>query len=141
MLFRSTLKPPERTPRRQQESFDRFQHEYNHERPHESLEDRTPASCYQPSPRTMPRRVPELAYADDCELRRVSQQGSVKMHGARTFISEIFAYQWLGLRALDERYFEVPYGPVRLGFLDASGHTFHRSLHLAVRRRLGLEQT
>ena len=138
-LKQSTLKPPERNSRRQQESFDRFQHEYNHERPHESLEDETPAACYQPSPRQMPRRVPELDYGEEVEVRRVSQQGSLKMRGVRTFISEIFAYEWLGLRALDERYFEVLYGPVRLGFLDTREHTFHRALHLALRRRLGLE--
>jgi putative transposase len=139
-LKQATLRPPERNPRRQQDAFDRFQHEYNHERPHESLEDQTPASCYRPSSRSMPRRVPELEYGDGIEVRRVSQQGSVKMHGARTFISEIFAYEWLGLRALDERYFEVLYGPVRLGFLDTREHTFHRALHIAVRRRLGLPE-
>jgi hypothetical protein len=88
----------------------------------------------------MPRRVPELEYADDVVVRRVSQQGSVKMRGARTFISEIFAYEWLGLRALDPRYFEVLYGPVRLGFLDTREHTFHRALHVGLRRRLGLDQ-
>jgi putative transposase len=55
----------------------------------------------------MPRRVPELDYGDGIQVRRVSQQGSLKMHGERTFVSEIFAYQWLGLRAIDERYFEV----------------------------------
>jgi hypothetical protein len=87
----------------------------------------------------MPRRVPELEYGDEVVLRRVSQQGSLKLHGQRTFISEIFAYQWLGLRALDERYFEVLYGPVSLGFLDSRDHTFHRALHLTLRRRLGLE--
>ena len=139
-LKQATLQPPERTARRQQAAFDRFQHEYNHERPHESLDDRTPASCYRPSPRPMPRRVPELEYGDDVDVRRVSQQGSLKMNGARTFISEIFAYEWLGLRALDERYFEVLYGPVRLGFLDTHAHTFQRALHVALRRRLGLEQ-
>ena len=127
MLKQSTLASPERNPRRQREAFDRFQHEYNHERPHESLEDRTPAGCYQASGRPMPRRVPELEYGDEVEMRRVSQQGSVKMGGMRTLISEIFAYEWLGLRALDERYFEVLYGPVRLGFLDTREHTFHRA--------------
>ena len=138
-LKQSTLRPLERTPRRQQDAFDRFQHEYNYERPHESLEDLTPAACYRPSPRSMPRRVPELEYGDDVVVRRVSQQGSVKINGARTFVSEIFAYEWLGLRALDERYYEVRYGPVRLGFLDTREHQFHRALHVALRRRLGLE--
>src|SRR5580700_11269022 len=78
-LKQATLQPPERNPRRQQEAFDRFQQEYNHERPHEALEDQTPASCYVPSCRQMPRRVPELEYGDDVVLRRISQQGSLKM--------------------------------------------------------------
>src|SRR5271169_1199585 len=56
-LKQSTWCPPERNPRRQQEAFDRFQHEYNHERPHEALGDQTPARCFAPSPRPMPRRV------------------------------------------------------------------------------------
>jgi hypothetical protein len=41
---------------------------------------------------------------------------------------------------LDERYFEVLYGPVRLRFLDTRERTFHCALHLAVRRRSGLEE-
>jgi putative transposase len=139
-LKQATLSPPERDTRRQQESFQRFQHEYNCERPHEALDDRTPASFYAASCRPMPRRVPELEYGDDRQVRRVSQQGSLKMAGERTFISEIFAYEWLGLRALDERYFEVSYGPVLLGFLDTHRHLFHRALSLALRRKLKLEQ-
>jgi transposase InsO family protein len=137
-LKQSTLAPPERNARRQQEAFDRFQQEYNHERPHEALEDQTPASWYERSPRSMPRRVPEPEYGDDVVVRRVSQQGSLKMNGERTFVSEIFAYEWLGLRALDERYFEVMYGPVRVGFLDGFRHEFHRALGVALRRRLKL---
>jgi putative transposase len=138
-LKQATLRPPERTPRRQQEAFDRFQREYNFERPHESLQDRTPASCYTASCRPMPRRTPELDYGDDLVVRRVSAQGSLKMNGERSFISEIFAHQWLGLRALDGRYYEVLYGPVRLGFLDTHQHEFHRALHVWLRRKLDLE--
>jgi putative transposase len=98
-LKQATLSPPERTARRQQAAFDRFQQEYNHERPHEALDHRTPASCYAASCRRMPRRVPELDYGDDIEVRRISQQGSLKWRGERIFVSEIFAYEWLGLRA------------------------------------------
>ena len=138
-LKQATLNPPERTPRRQQEAFDRFQQDYNHERPHEALGDATPASRYTPSCRQLPRRMPELEYGQDIIVRRISQQGSLKMNNERTFVSEIFAYEWMGLRALDERYYEVLYGPVRLGFLDTFQHTFHRALPIATRRRLGLE--
>jgi transposase InsO family protein len=137
-LKQATLSPPERNPRRQQDAFDRFRHQYNHERPHEALGDQTPATHYTASSRPMPRRVPELDYGDDLDVRRVSQQGSLKMNGQRTFVSEIFAYQWLGLRALNERYFEVLYGSVTVGFLDTFRHLFHRTLSVALRRRLGI---
>ena len=137
-LKQATLTPPERNARRQQDAFDRFRREYNHERPHEALEDATPASRYAASSRPMPRRLPELEYGDEVEVRRISQQGSLKWRGERTFISEIFAYEWLGLKTLDERYCEVLYGPVVVGFFDAHQHRFHRALSLRLRRQLGL---
>ena len=84
----------------------------------------------------MPRRIPELEYPEDTLVRRVSQQGSIKMKGERTFISEIFAYEWMGLRALDERYYEVLYGPVKLGYLDTHKHQFHRKAPLAIQEVL-----
>lgn len=136
-LKQATLKPPQRTVRRQQEAFDRFQQEYNHERPHESLQNQTPASFYTPSCRPMPRRVRELEYDAEVLVRRISQQGSLRMNGERIFLSEIFAYEWLGLRAVDERYFQVLYGPVLLGYLDSFRHVFHRMLSPALRQRLG----
>ena len=138
-LKQATLQPPEGTARRQQDAFDRFLHQYNHDRPHEALDDATPASCYTASCRPMPRRVPELDYGEDVMVRRISQQGSLKVNGERTFVSEIFAYEWMGLRALDERYSEVLYGPVTVGFLDTFRHLFHRALSVGLRRRLGME--
>jgi transposase InsO family protein len=138
-LQQATLQPPERTARRQQDAFDRFLHEYNHDRPHEALDDATPASYYTASCRQMPRRVPELDYGDDVMVRRISQQGSLKVNGERTFVSEIFAHEWMGLRALDERYSEVLYGPITVGFFDTFRHLFHRALSVRLRRRLGME--
>jgi putative transposase len=138
-LKQATLQPPARNARRQQDAFDRFLHEYNHDRPHEALDDATPASCYTASCRQMPRRVPELDYGEDVMVRRISQQGSLKVNGERTFVSEIFAHEWMGLRALDERYSEVLYGPVTVGFLDTFRHLFYRALSVRLRRRLGME--
>ncbi len=138
-LKQATLQPPERNARRQQAAFDRFLHEYNHDRPHEALDDATPASYYTASCRQMPRRVPELDYGDDVMVRRISQQGSLKVNGERTFVSEIFAHEWMGLRALDERYSEVLYGPITVGFFDTFRHLFHRALSVRLRRRLGME--
>jgi transposase InsO family protein len=125
-LKQATARPPQATARLQQKAFYEFQQEYNEERPHEALDNHTPQSCYQASPRCYPRRVPELEYGDLMETRRISQQGSLKWNGERTFISEVFAYETLGLRVIDERWLEVYYGPIRLGWLDGYRHGFSR---------------
>lgn len=137
-LKQATLRPPERNARRQQLAFDHFRREFNEQRPHEALGQRTPASCYAPSPRAMPRRVGEIEYGADLIVRRISQQGSLKWKSERTFLSEIFAYELVGLRPLDERWWTVFYGPVQLGWLDTFRHRFHRRLNLRLRRQFGL---
>ena len=111
---------------KQQKAFDSFQREYNQDRPHEALNNATPQSCYQASPRCYPRRIAELDYGDEMEVRRVSQQGSVKWEGERAYISEVFGYEPLGLKKAAERWLEVYYGPVLLGWLDGKGHRFSR---------------
>jgi putative transposase len=138
-LKQSVLTPPAATPRKQQVDFDSFQHEYNHERPHDGLDGATPASAYVPSSRPMPRGIPALVYGDDLEVRKVYDGGQLQRKGVRTFISEIFAGEWLGLRACNERYFEVLYGPVLLGYLDTHTHRFHRRLTATIARHLGLD--
>jgi transposase InsO family protein len=125
-LKQATANPPQATARLQQKAFHEFQQEYNEQRPHEALDNCTPQSCYQASPRCYPRRVREVEYGDEMEIRRVSQQGSVKWKGERTYISEVFAYQPLGLKALDDRWLEMYYGPIRLGWLDSYHHIFRR---------------
>ena len=59
-LRRETLRPPAAAARKQQERFHAFQQVYDHERLHQGLDHLTPAACYTGSPRSMPRRVPEL---------------------------------------------------------------------------------
>jgi len=131
-LKQATARPPQATARLQQKAFHEFQRQYNEQRPHEALQDRTPQACYQASPHCFPRRVPQVEYGD-LETRRVSQQGSVKWKGERTFISEVFASEPLGLKAVDERWLEIYYGPVQLGWLDGYRHRFSRRKPKALR--------
>ncbi len=133
-LKQATAMPPEPTARLQQKAFHRFQREYNEDRPHEALDNRTPESCYAASPRRYPRRLPELEYGDEMEVRRVSQHGSVKWNGERTFISEVFGYEHLGLKEVDERWLEVYYGPILLGWLDGHRHNFSRRMPKALQQ-------
>jgi len=48
-LKAETVRPPAADKQKQQDRFDDFRQRYNHERPHESLGQQTPASVYQPS--------------------------------------------------------------------------------------------
>jgi transposase InsO family protein len=126
-LKQETLRPPARNPQRQQDVFRRFQKLYNDERPHESLDYQTPAHCYAKSLRAFPRRVPEVSYDAGIVVRRVSQKGDLNWKNKRLFVSEIFAAQSLGLRPNHDRYYEVLYGPLVIGWFDTFRHQFHRT--------------
>ncbi len=139
-LKQDTLRPPACSRRRQQEEFDRFRQIYNYERPHEGLQDKTPASQYEPSPRPMPRRVPELEYAPDLIVRRVSTRGEFKWGGAKIFVSELLNYEAVGLKPHDDRFHEVFYGPVRIGWLDSHKLCFHRKLSKRLTEELGQDK-
>ena len=68
-----------------------------------------------------PSRLPELEYPPGVDLRRISQQGSVKWKGARAFVSEVLARESVGLLEVEEDFLEVYYGRLFLGWLDAAG--------------------
>ena len=70
-LKEETVTPPAADKHEQQARFDDFRHDFNHNRPHEALDQKVPAAFYQPSPRTMPDQVPEPWYDADHAVRRV----------------------------------------------------------------------
>lgn len=61
-LKRQAIKPVRRTCTVQQRNFNAFRHEYNDERPHETLGQETPASRYRVSRRPYPERLPAVEY-------------------------------------------------------------------------------
>jgi hypothetical protein len=124
-LKQETAAPPQATRLAQQRRFGTFRNIYNDQRPHEALNYKTPASCYVASARRLPARLPEPAFPAGCVLRKISQQGSLKWRGERTFISEVLARQPVGLLRADETYWEMYYGPVLVGWFDGRRHRFH----------------
>jgi len=125
-LKQETASPPRANLRRQQEAFLAFEKEYNYERPHEALQNRTPAELYEPSQRAYPSKLPELEYPGGVLLRRISQQGSLKWKCERTFISEVLARETVGLLEVDDACFEVYYGPLLIGWFDGKYAQFQR---------------
>ena len=77
VLKRDTARPPAGNLRAQQRRFDRFCAEYNHERPHEALNDQPPATSYTASPRPLPATLPPLEYPSHCEIRPGCARSSI----------------------------------------------------------------
>ena len=101
----------------QQRKFNRFREEFNNERPHEALDQQTPGSIYQPSPREMPNKLPPLEYPDRFEVRYVSANGGIRWHKGWINVSITCVGEYVGLEEIDEGVWNVYFGPLKLGRL------------------------
>jgi len=118
-LKRESTQPPRASLRAQQRAFERFQNEYNSERPHAALGQRTPAELYRTSPRSYPSKLPEIEYPSGFTVRRVRYAGTIKWKGGFVRISNVLAGEPVGLSQTDEDTWTIYYGPIELGRLDA----------------------
>lgn len=71
--------------RAQQRVFDLWRRQYNHERPHEALKRRRPATVYTPSPRNDPRPLVEIRTDPFSHLVRVDENGLIRLHRRNVF--------------------------------------------------------
>jgi len=92
LLGRVTLTEPIES----QVTLDRWRHEYNHQRPHEALAWRAPATRYRMSERAFPDRLPEPEY--DCETRRVQHGGRVSYRGRVFRVGKALRRETVGVR-------------------------------------------
>ena len=110
------------------EAFAPFRHRYNHERPHDSLQEATPASRYQPSVRAMPAYLPELEYPD-MDVRIVRAKGVITFRNQTWAVGEAFAKLPIGLRPSPQAdgQWEAYFGPCKLGILDFTSASLAKS--------------
>ena len=99
----------------QQRRLDEFRAIFNHERPHEALGQKTPASLYTCSPRPFPDQLPALEYPRQFEVRRVSRNGGFRWNSDRVHVSHALADQHIGLEPVDDGVWTPCFGPLRLG--------------------------
>lgn len=102
----------------QQRRFDAFCVEYNEQRPHESLNDQTPASAHPHAGRTYPRRLPDIEYGADTKVRRVRSNGMIKWRGRLHFISEALIGEPVGLTLITEDCWRIRFAELTLAILD-----------------------
>jgi putative transposase len=125
-LKEEATKPPAANWRAQQRPFDRFVLEYNEERPHEAIGQRTPHSLYRSSPRPYPARIAPIEYPGHFEVRRVSHNGGIRWRHSSSVgpnngwvnISHVLAEENVGLEEVDDGIWSVYFGPVLLGRFD-----------------------
>ena len=116
-LKEHTANPPHATLAEQQRAFDLFRRDYNDERPHEALGQKTPASHYEPSPRAMPDRPREPEYRDDFVVRRTNNSGHFSFKGETLPAGVPLSNQPIGLRQTDEGEWDLFYGPLLVGYV------------------------
>lgn len=117
-LKADTTRPPAANLQAQQRRFNRFRTEYNEERPHEALDQETPASVYQASPRRLPDRVPPIEYPAHFEVRLVSANSGIRWKRAWIGVTQTLAGEYVGLEEVDDGRWDVYFGAVRLGRMD-----------------------
>ena len=101
-LKRETARPPEKDHAAQQARFDAWRDEFNQERPHQALGQKTPASLYASSPRPLPSRLPEPDYPGHFQVRQVSKSSMFRFHHRQVFLSEALIEEHIGLEEIDE---------------------------------------
>jgi transposase InsO family protein len=116
-LKAEATKPPAANLQAQQRKFNTFRAEFNDERPHEALDQNTPASIYTESPRPMPDKLPQLEYPDRFEVRYVSANGGIRWNNKWVNVSSVCVGEHVGLEEIDDGIWNVYFGMFKLGRL------------------------
>jgi transposase InsO family protein len=117
-LKEHTTKPPGGDLLEQQEMFERFKYEYNYERPHEALGQRSPSSVYMPSSRAYPEKIPKIEYDEGVEARYIHKKGWFKWKGKSILLTKALAYETVALEQTDNHIWGIRFGSYKLAKLN-----------------------
>ncbi|MEO7359585.1 MAG: integrase core domain-containing protein [Gemmatimonadaceae bacterium] len=96
-LKRQAIKPVARTCAGQQKPFDAFRTEYNTVRPHEWLNQDTPASHYIDSRRPYPTRLRPLEYPGHFVVKKITTGGAFRFNHKLLYIADSLVDHRIGL--------------------------------------------
>jgi putative transposase len=116
-LLQDTATPPARSLREQLERLGRFQRLYNEERPHQALDNDTPAEHYAVSPRRFDGVLRAPDYGPDHVVRQVRHNGEIRWQGDTIYISEALIGEPVGLIENEDGSWTASYGPIALGVI------------------------
>jgi transposase InsO family protein len=104
--------------REQQKAFDVYRHDYNNDRPHESLNDKTPSDYYKKSSRPYVENPHPPEYDNNYLVRQVRHCGEIKFVGKRFYLTELLAGQPVGLREIEDGLWQIQFSFYVLGSID-----------------------
>jgi len=119
-LKADTTIPPAANRSAQQRRFNTWRIDFNEVRPHEALDNKTPASVYEPSTRTFPAKLITPEYPAHFEVRKVSANGGIRWHSAWVNVSHLLGGEYIGLEEVAADVWAVSFGPVSLGWLHTT---------------------
>jgi len=101
----------------QEQRFAVFKQDYNHERPHQALGQKPPATLYKRSTRAMPDRLPEPVYGAEVAARQVRSNGEIRWRGDLIHVSSALTGEAVGVEETADgqwlvRFFDLPLGMI-----------------------------
>jgi putative transposase len=122
-LKKETTKPPAMNFLQQQEKFDAFVKEFNHDRPHEALAMKYPAEVYQSSPRIY-QGLPEVEYPFHDRTVNITCCGRICIGKKKIHLSQVFAGQAVGVKEINDGIWLVSFMDYDLGYFDLDSSNF-----------------
>ena len=117
-LKRQAIKPVRQTCTAQQRNFDAFRREYNEERPHEAVGQRTPASQYIASKRPYPARLPTPEYPGHFVVKTITTAGTFSVGKRLSYLANTLTNQRIGMKETDDGLWAIYFHTVLLATLD-----------------------
>jgi len=117
-LKRQAIKPVRGSCAGQQRNFDAFRAEYNTERPHERLDQQTPASHYTASARPYPERLPPLEYPRHFLVKKITTGGTFRFQHKLLYLANAMVDQHIGLEETDDGIWAIHFNSVLLATFD-----------------------
>jgi transposase InsO family protein len=108
----------------QQASLDVWRRMFNEERPHEALGLRVPQEVYQSSPRKFDPRPVEIEYPPSYLVRKVNDNGSLRIHKAGINVSAALAGLQVGLEPTQPNRYATWFCRLCLGEIDLGTQKF-----------------
>jgi putative transposase len=117
-LKSDALNPVAGNLKEQQKAFDIYRHDYNNDRPHESLNDQTPSDYYEKSNRPYVKNPHPPDYGHDYLVRYVRQNGEIKFVGRMFYLTELLAGLPVGLKEIEDGIWQLQFSFYTLGSID-----------------------